>query len=279
MGGESHPHRRGHCPESTRSFAAPHKLRRVRQATRDYPAALRSYDEALKIWPDDANLIAGKAEVYQALGELDQADALLERLHPTVESDDGWGTICYQAKLRRRYSGAINLVQTLLDQAGSIPTLNQQKTLKITWYRWSLADLQRLSGDAAKANISYTQVRDEYEQRLKEQTDDLGWILMTLAYVYADLGDRECALTFADRAVDRLSSLKDAGLARSNEQIHAYIATRFGDKDLAIPALERLLKMPVGYVTPATLRLDPEYDSLRDDPRFQKLVTEAGPKP
>ena len=183
----------------------------VRQATRDFPAALRSYDEALNIWPDDANLIAGKAEVYRALGELDQADALLERLHPTVGSDDGLYAICHQAMLRRRYSGAINLVQTLLDQAGSIPTLNQQKTLKITWYRWSLADLQRLSGDAANANISYTQVRDEYEQRLKEQTDDPGWILMTLAYVYADLGDRECALTFVDRAVNLTpSQSKDA---------------------------------------------------------------------
>jgi TolB-like protein/class 3 adenylate cyclase len=251
----------------------------VRQATRDFPAALRSYDEALNIWPDDVNMIAGKARVYQALGELDQADALLKRLHPTVGSNAGsLYAIMRQAVLRRQYSGAIILVQTLLDQAGSIPTLNQQKTLTLTWYRWDLADLQRLSGDAAKANISYTQVRDEYEQRLKEQPDDAGWILLNLAYVYASLGDRERALTFADRAVDRLSSLKDAGLARWNEFIRAYIATRFGDKDLAIPALERLLKMPGGDLTPALLRLDPEYDSLRGDPRFKKLVSESKPK-
>jgi tetratricopeptide (TPR) repeat protein len=245
--------------------------------TRDYSAALRSYDEALKIWPDDAYIITEKADLFQCLGELDQADALLARLHPTVERDTGWRTICFQARLRRRYSDAINLVQTLLDQAGSIPTLNQQKTITVTGYRWNLADLQRLSADSAKARVNYIQVRDEYEQQLKEQSDDIGGILLSLTYVYADLGERERALTFADRSVDRLSSLKDPDLARWNEQMHAYIATRFGDKDLAIPAFERLLKMP-GYLTPALLRLDPEYDSLRDDPRFQKLITEANPK-
>ena len=45
---------------------------RVRQATRDFSAALRCYDDALSISPDDPFLIAGKAEVYQALGQLDQ---------------------------------------------------------------------------------------------------------------------------------------------------------------------------------------------------------------
>lgn len=253
----------------------------MRETTRDFPAALRSYDEALNIWPDDANLIAGKAQVYQALGELDQADALLERLHPTVGSDTGLGTICYQAQLRRRYSGAINLVQTLLDQAGSLPTATLIQQEKLTGYRWDLADLQRLSGDAAKANIGYIQVRDEFEQLQKEQLDEWGGFSLALANVYALVGDRERALAFADRALKLTPLSKDTFFARFYEETRASIAIRFGDKDLAIPALERLLKMPGGSppLTPALLRLDPEYDSLRGDPRFQKLVTESGPKP
>lgn len=248
----------------------------AREVTRDFPAALRSYDEALNISPDDAETIHGKVRVYQALGDLDQADALLERLHPTVGSDTGFYTICYQARLRRRYGGAIKLVQTLLDQAGSLPTatLVQQKTLAS--YRWAMADLQRLSGDAAKATVGYNQVRDAYEQLIKEQPDNTSELSLTLAIVYADLGDRERALAFSERAVDVTPLSKDVLFALKYETTRAYIATRFGDIDFAITALERLLKMPGDSppLTPALLRLDPDYDSLRGDPRFQKLCQE-----
>ena len=44
-----------------------------------------------------------------------------------------------------------------------------------------------------------------------------------------------------------------------------------GEPDKAIATLERLLKMPY-YLTPAWLAVDPTYDSLRQNPQFQKLV-------
>jgi len=54
----------------------------------------------------------------------------------------------------------------------------------------------------------------------------------------------------------------------------------FGDKDNAIAALQHLLNIPCGPppVTPALLRIDPDWDNLRDDPRFQKLVASPAPK-
>jgi hypothetical protein len=60
------------------------------------------YDEALKIWPDDPVLLASKADLCQALGELDQADALLAKIHPTTENSAGLYGIAYQAILRRQ---------------------------------------------------------------------------------------------------------------------------------------------------------------------------------
>jgi len=57
----------------------------------------------------------------------------------------------------------------------------------------------------------------------------------------------------------------------------AQLQARFGDRDRAIPALERLLKLP-GYLTPAYLRLDPDFDPLRNDPRFQKLANSSAAK-
>jgi TolB-like protein/class 3 adenylate cyclase len=240
----------------------------VRQATRDFPEALRTYEEALSIWPDEPALIDGKAQVYQALGDLDQADALLEKLRPTAESPHGVETICYQATLRRRFGGAISLLQTCLDQASSLSPLVR------TAYRQHLADLERLSGNVAAANLYYSRVRDEYEQGLKEQPAN-DWMLSQLAYAYAGLGDLQHALTLADRAIKRTPISKDAADGPLLEETRARVAARFGQSDLAIPVLQHLLKTPYSGtppLTPALLRLDPDFDPLRNDPRFQKLV-------
>ena len=55
---------------------------------RDFDAALRLIDKALEMAPDDPNLFGLKAEVYQALGRLDEADAALSRLHPQARNQD-----------------------------------------------------------------------------------------------------------------------------------------------------------------------------------------------
>jgi hypothetical protein len=71
---------------------------------------------------------------------------------------------------------------------------------------------------------------------------------------------------------------EDAWGAADREQTRARIAARFGLNDLAIPALEQLLKTPGGGLTPQLLRLDPDFDSLRGDSRFEKLAASDAPK-
>ena len=95
------------------------------KATRDFAAALRYYDEALSIWPDKPYLIAGKASVYQSLGELDQADPLLQKLHPTAKNATPGSTWKFTIKpsYAGRYSDAIGLLKNCLAQAGSAPAL------------------------------------------------------------------------------------------------------------------------------------------------------------
>jgi TolB-like protein/class 3 adenylate cyclase/Tfp pilus assembly protein PilF len=241
--------------------------------TRDFIATLRYYDEALRVWPDEAFLIAGKASVYQSLGDLDRADALLKKLHPTVKNDAGLNEIFYQARLRRSYPDTIELLRSLLAQAGSSPALTRNSYLRY------LADLERLSGDVAHANNTYAQARDELEQTLKEQPDHAASISVHLAEVYAGLGDGQLAMKYIERAISLTPASKDALEGPRYEETHARIAARFGQKDLAISILAHLLTLSYrDPITPALLRLDPMFDPLRNDPRFQKLVASPTPK-
>ena len=63
------------------------------------------------------------------------------------------------------------------------------------------------------------------------------------------------------------------------EENMAKIYALLGDADHATPILKRLLQIPYALpITPALLRLDPVWDSIRNDPRFQELVASPAPK-
>jgi hypothetical protein len=92
------------------------------------------------------------------------------------------------------------------------------------------------------------------------------------------LGEKDAAIKEAEHAITLLPSVKDAVDGPAFEENLAFVEARVGDKSRAILTLQRLLEIPYSNcVTPALLRLDPKWDPLRADLRFQKLCEEKQP--
>ena len=99
------------------------------------------------------------------------------------------------------------------------------------------------------------------------------------------LGDKAAALALAERAMAAIPIEKDAVAGPAPIEILARVAAQMGEPDRAIAALQKLLSIPYEGalasnvpLTPALLRLDPMFDPLRNDPRFQKLAASPAPK-
>jgi tetratricopeptide (TPR) repeat protein len=241
---------------------------------RQFPAALKLYDRALDVTPDDPELIALKATLYQAEGNLQEAAKLLIDVNERTTSEIAFHTKLNQLRLERNHAEAIRLLQARRAQVPSACDAFEML---------HLAFAQRFVGDTAGAKVTAEQARNTLEPLCKEQPD-IPDLEVELALADAVLGERDSALKEAERAIMLVPSAKDAVHRPGYEEILALIQTVLGENSQAISTLTQLLKTPYGSViygpapvTPALLRLDPLWDPLRTDPAFQKLCEEKQP--
>jgi tetratricopeptide (TPR) repeat protein len=247
-------------------------------ALRRFPEALRKLDEVLKITPGDQDILVQKAAVAQAQGDLQRASALLAPLHPSGDNPEDLVTHVYQAILERRPAAIIRLLKEVLAKPdAALGFYNGELRF---WLGWA----QEVGGDRAAAQETWRQARNELEPFLKEQPDNYG-LIGDLALTNMGLGDKAAALALSERAMAANPIEKDALTGPVPIEVLARVAVRMGEPDRAIAALQKLLSIPssgglgLGVpLTPALLRLDPMFDPLRHDPRFQKLVASPAPK-
>ena len=236
--------------------------------TRD-PAYTQKYmRRALDLSPQNATLVSQLAASYQMSGDIKQAQTALDSVQPRDGDTFYFSILAGNAILLRNYQPAIATLQSHLKnlQASDSFFPNCENYL---------ADLQRHSGDIPAATMIYRKAKADAEELLRSQPNNAD-LLATLAWSETWLGDKSAALKHAQKAVVLMPASKEPRVGPSYEDTLARIQAQLGEKDAAITALQHLLvtsySSPV--VTPALLRLDPDWDNLRGDPRFQKLCEE-----
>jgi len=188
---------------------------------------------------------------------VEKAQAILEEAgHVAGINESFLDTRQWLALLRRDYREVLRLLEEEEQQAKE-DDLEERSAISL-----QRGQVQMLMGQGDLARRSYEAARVELEQLVRRSPDEAGFHV-SLGKAYAGLGRRADAVREA-----KLGGLVD----------QAVIYTMVGQPGEAIAALEKRLSQS-GFYTAHTLRLDPAWDPLRSDPRFQALVTKYAVKP
>jgi TolB-like protein/class 3 adenylate cyclase/Tfp pilus assembly protein PilF len=243
---------------------------------RRFPEAVGKFDQVLDITPGDLDTLVLKAAIAQAQGDLPRASAILAPLHPATDESGALEIQAYQAILERRPAQIILRLKEIL--AKPDPALGFYNGELRFWLGWA----QEVAGDQAAAQESWKQARSELEPFRKKQSENVG-LIADLTLINMGLGDKAAALALSEQAMAANPIEKDALDGPIPIEILARVSARMGEPDRAITALQKLLSIPyngalaAAPLTPALLRLDPMFDPLRNDARFQKLATSPTP--
>jgi TolB-like protein/Tfp pilus assembly protein PilF len=229
------------------------------QSVRRYDEARAVLDRVLEMSPGNETALAAKAFSFQRQGQLEEAAEVLAQAPANSQNEALTMARALQLYYERRFDEAIAQIQ----QDAPKEFVNDPRTMTLLGY------CQKFASKDNDARDTFTRAA----AAMKPTPDsvvvvDARLMPSCLAQVYAGLGEKEKALEQARHAIADYDN--DALSKPFAEAALATVQAQIGDIDSAISGLSHLLEVPNGE-TSGDLRINPFWDPLRKDPRFQKL--------
>ncbi len=246
------------------------------QMLRDFDAANKTIDRGLEVDPNAFGLWETKSKLAIAeKGDLSVSEKAFQTAKSMPMNDEDKLRMASGRAdvflLERKYQEGLREAESLPDDllSTAFPQHLSGKYYLIGFARKALQD-------EAGARAAFLKAKDLLEAQLKESPDSPDMHIQ-LAKILAYLGEKDAALAEARRATELLPESKDAfggpEIAAGVAEVHAIL----GDNGRAIEILDRLLSRP-SAVTVHSLKVNPIWDPLRNDPQFQALLNKYGGK-
>jgi TolB-like protein/Flp pilus assembly protein TadD len=231
-------------------------------ANRNFEAAEKIFDRAIEAAPQSLGPRAEKAKlVVDWKGDLSVMEKELGQVPAGIDPD---GLVTFSRLQLLLFQRKFNDALTLLQQSPQ-NAFHYDKPRELFE-----GAIYTFLNDKEKALSAFERARPIAEKALSESPDNASRHV-TLGLILAGLGEKELAIAEGKRAVQLLPESQDAFDGPKTTVALAEIYALTGESDRALELLDRSLSTPNGVTVPV-LRLDPIWDPLRSDPRFQALI-------
>jgi TolB-like protein/Tfp pilus assembly protein PilF len=236
---------------------------------RRYAEADAPFNRTLVLSPDDLETQVYQATALQMRGELEAASRVLAAIPADSDPEGSVSFMRYQVALSMHQPDAA--LASIAHAPAWLSNLWGSNRQPVTLLRGQALALKGETGPAREAFQQAQQALEPLVREPREQADAESF----LAFVYAGLGQKDRALEAGHRATALLPTSRDVMVGGFYLAQLAAVEAQLGETQSALNHIEQLLAMPAGHVvSTASLRFDPAWDPLRNDPRFQRLCEE-----
>jgi serine/threonine protein kinase/tetratricopeptide (TPR) repeat protein len=276
--------REGCLEESTRCLERaldfdPRNPEYLRQLAVNYVCLCRNrefeqtYDRAIKIQPEEKPLLMVERAFLRLISKADLTScrAAFEGLPASMKND--------RRIISQRFAYALHarhwkMAKEILSDGSSELYFSEAEALvpRGCLQIW----LAQVQGDGPQMRTDFTAARDELYRKVEEYPKNSA-LLSVLGLIDAALGRGEEAINEAKYAVEMLPICEDAWEGPCLVYNLAAVYALINEPSLAFEQLAILIKTP-GGIAYGELKLDPAWDPLREDPRFDELIAQSAPR-